>query len=83
MSFFSGRPIKRRVCARTSAEEKEKEKEKLKLDQWASLKPFGKIINAVMIRSYELVKIGETGKNRAILKEEGRKKLCRIFVKNG
>ena len=52
MSFFSGRPLKRRFCVRTSAEEKEKEK--LKLDQWASLKSCGQIVNTVGTRDYGL-----------------------------
>ena len=41
----------------------------LKLAQWASLKPIGKIINTVMVRSSRLTRIGETSKNGGILEQ--------------
>ena len=45
--------------------------EKLILAQWASLKLFGKFINTVEARTYELVGIKRCGKNGAFLMLQG------------
>ena len=54
---------------------------KLKLAQWASLKSVLKFVNTVGIRSYELARIGETGKNRSILEVRGYKTVLDLVSK--
>ena len=54
---------------------------KLKLAHWASLKSVLKFVNTVMIRSYGLARIGETGKNRSILEVRGYKTVLDLVSK--